>query len=161
MGKRGPAPEPTALKLLKGVTDPRRVNLDEPKTAEVKPVVPEWASGDDEWAVRWRQVFDFSLGQWPWVVAADESMFHQYVSAVVDAERLARAVLRSPILERDPASGGPKALTVRREWQSALKTAQSLAQQFGGTSSSRTVLRATLLAPEGVGEEAGADALFG
>lgn len=161
MGKRGPAPEPTALKLLKGVTDPRRVNTDEPTPPEVKPTVPEWATSEDEWSTRWRQVFDFSLGQWPWVLAADEAMFQQYVTAVVDAERLARALLRSPILERDPASGGPKALTVRREWQAALKCAQSLAQQFGGTSSSRTVLKSTLLSPEGVGSEQGADALFG
>lgn len=161
MGTRGPVGEPTALKVLKGITDPRRVNTDEPKPPEVKPVVPEWAKGEDEWQTRWREVFAFSLGQWPWVLAADESMFHQYVTSVVDAERLGRALLRSPMLERDPASGGPKALTVRREWQSALKTAQSLAQQFGGTSSSRTALKATLLTPEGLGNEAGADALFG
>jgi len=161
MGARGPAGEPTALKVLKGITDPRRVNLDEPKPPEGKPVMPEWAQGDDEWAVRWRGVFDFSLRQWPWVLAADEAMFHQYVTSVVDAERLGRALLRSPMLERDPASGGPKALTVRREWQGALKTAQSLAQQFGGTSSSRSALKATLLSDDGLGNEAGADALFG
>lgn len=161
MGERGPAAEPTALKLLKGVTDPRRINLDEPKPPEQKPTVPEWAKAEDEWATRWREVFDFTLTQWPWVLASDEAMFHSYVTAMVDAERLGRALLRSPILERDPASGGPKALTVRREWQAALKTAQSLAQQFGGTSSSRSTIRSTMLSPEGLGEDAGADALFG
>jgi hypothetical protein len=161
MGKRGPAKEPTALTLLKGVTDKRVLNLDEPKVPEVPVSLPEWTAGEDEWQVRWRQVFDFSLRQWPWVRAADEQMFHAYCTAVVDAERLGRALLRSPLLERDPKDGGPKALTVRREWQAALKTAQSLAQQFGGTSSSRTSLKATMLTEEGVGSDAGADALFG
>lgn len=161
MGKRGPAKEPTALTLLKGVTDKRLLNTDEPKVPEVAVSLPAWAEGDDEWQTRWRQVFDFSLSQWPWVRAADEQMFHQYCTAVVDAERLGRALLRSPLLERDPKDGGPKALTVRREWQAALKTAQGLAQQFGGTSSSRTSLKATMLQEEGVGTEAGADALFG
>jgi hypothetical protein len=161
MGKRGPAKDPTALTLLKGVTDKRQLNLDEPKPPEVAVSMPDWAEGDDEWQVRWRQVFTFALSQWPWVLAADEQMFQQYVTAVVDAERLGRALLRSPLLERDPANGGPKALTVRREWQSALKTAQGLAMQFGGTSSSRTSLKATMLQPEGVGTDAGADALFG
>jgi hypothetical protein len=160
MGERGPAPEPTALKLLKGITDPRRVNTDEPTPPEVKPTMPEWATGDDEWAVRWRQVFAFSLEQWPWLLGSDEAMFHSYCTAMVDAERLGRALLRSPLLERDPANGGPKALTVRREWQAALKVAQSLAQQFGGTSSSRSTIRATMLSEDGLGNEGG-DALFG
>jgi hypothetical protein len=161
MGARGPKRDPKALTLLKGVTDKRQLNLDEPDVPEVPVTLPDWVEGDDEWVSRWQTVFADAIGQWPWVRKADERMLWQYCTAVVDCERLGRALLKSPLLERDPANGGPKALTVRREWNAAIKTALSLAQQFGGTSSSRTSLKTTMLADDGLGAEAGADGLFG
>jgi phage terminase small subunit len=44
MGKRGPAPAPTALKLVKG-THPSRVNRKEPKPAEREVKPPSWLEG--------------------------------------------------------------------------------------------------------------------
>jgi phage terminase small subunit len=39
MGRRGPAPTPTSLKVLRG-TRPDRVNLNEPRPIEGRPVIP-------------------------------------------------------------------------------------------------------------------------
>lgn len=144
MGRRGPAKTPTALAVLRGERQDR-LNLDEPTPADDKPLMPEWVNGDDEWAVRWRQVWERTcaqIGAAKYLHRLDEDMLIQYVTAVVDTERLGRTLLRSPILERDPASGGPKSLTVRREWQGALASALRLAGQFGLTPSSRTAIKA-------------------
>ena len=40
MGRRGPAPLPTRIKLLHGETRPSRLNLDEPRPATNAPVMP-------------------------------------------------------------------------------------------------------------------------
>src|SRR5437899_967664 len=45
MGKRGPAPAPTALKLVRG-TRSDRVNSDEPLPGSGEVVCPDWLDGD-------------------------------------------------------------------------------------------------------------------
>jgi P27 family predicted phage terminase small subunit len=52
MGKRGPAPTPTALKLLRGETRPSQINTNEPQPGAGEVVCPEWVSDDG------RQVWD-------------------------------------------------------------------------------------------------------
>lgn len=56
MGKRGPAPKPTALKLLEGNPGKRPLNRREPKAAVLKtmPAAPNWlpAAGRDLWSRR-------------------------------------------------------------------------------------------------------------
>lgn len=42
MGKRGPAPEPTALRLLKGNSSHRALPPDEPKPQLGRPPMPRW-----------------------------------------------------------------------------------------------------------------------
>lgn len=51
MGKRGPAPMPTSIKLLHGETDPRRLNEREPRPIGQLPPCPERLTGAarDEW----------------------------------------------------------------------------------------------------------------
>lgn len=48
MGRRGPAPAPTALKLLHGVDkkNPGRVNRDEPQPSELEIEPPAWLAED-------------------------------------------------------------------------------------------------------------------
>jgi P27 family predicted phage terminase small subunit len=53
VGSRGPHGAPTALRLIRG-DQPSRINLDEPKPADVKVVCPDWVA---DWGQRlWRQL---------------------------------------------------------------------------------------------------------
>lgn len=156
---RGRRPEPRALQVLKGETRPSRIGTGEVQPPEQKPTLPHWAVGKEQWQVEFRTVWTHTLAQAPWLFAADQAMLEQYVVAYVDAARLGRALVRSPLLERDPSTGGPKPLTVRKEWQSALKTCLSLAQEFGLTPSARRGLRGTVEAA--AGGQCVADDLFG
>lgn len=51
MGRRGPAPKPTALKLLQGEHRPSRVSPAEPRPRDLPPERPAWLSqaARDEW----------------------------------------------------------------------------------------------------------------
>jgi phage terminase small subunit len=143
---RGGRPaDPTAVKLLKGVR-PSRINDDEPQVPEQSPTMPDWAADlDGPAGERWRAIWSETLRQASWLRAADQDTLVMYVTAAVDAERLGRALLRSPLLERDAASGGPKTLTVRREWRSAVDAMNRLAREFGLSPVSRQTLKSSLL----------------
>lgn len=54
MGRRGPAPTPTALKLLRGETRPSRINRDEP--LPVGELVPIPSDLSPEAQAVWRRV---------------------------------------------------------------------------------------------------------
>lgn len=144
---RGGRPaDPSGLKALKGITDKRRVNRDEPTVREEPPIPPAWVDDlPDDVQARWRGLWAETCRQGSWLRASESDLLAQYVIAVVDAERLGRALLRSPLLERDPASGGPKVLTVRREWRAAVDTMTRLAREFGLTPVARQALKSSLL----------------
>ena len=59
MGKRGPAKEPTALRLLKGNPGKRAINAAEPQPpavpADLQP--PEWVQSDERALAEWQRVF--------------------------------------------------------------------------------------------------------
>lgn len=54
MGRRGPAPKPTALKVLQGNPGKRRLNANEPKPQEGIPRCPAWL--DDEAKTAWKRI---------------------------------------------------------------------------------------------------------
>lgn len=54
MGKRGPAPQPTKLKLLKGETRPSRVNKREPQLPPTAPRCPTWLNREAK--AEWRRI---------------------------------------------------------------------------------------------------------
>jgi P27 family predicted phage terminase small subunit len=54
MGLRGPAPKPTALKILQGNPGKRRLNQNEPKPALGMPRCPAWL--DDEAKACWKRI---------------------------------------------------------------------------------------------------------
>lgn len=158
---RGRRPEPRALQVLKGETRPSRIGHSEPQPPEQKPTLPAWALGEEQWQIEVRHVWDHTLALAPWLFAADQHMLEQYVIAYLDAARLGRALVRSPLLERDASTGGPKALTVRKEWQAALKTCLSLAQEFGLSPSARRGLADSVSASTGASVGRVGDDLFG
>lgn len=54
MGKRGPSPEPTALKLLKGNPGRRPINRREPRPDPTTPTCPDWL--DDTAKAKWAEL---------------------------------------------------------------------------------------------------------
>ena len=46
MGNRGPAPKPTALKVLEGNPGKRALNTNEPRVDQRKPTCPKWMKGE-------------------------------------------------------------------------------------------------------------------
>jgi P27 family predicted phage terminase small subunit len=54
MGRRGPAPQPTALKVLNGNPGKRALPKDEPKPDPFEPHMPAWL--DDDARAEWRRV---------------------------------------------------------------------------------------------------------
>jgi P27 family predicted phage terminase small subunit len=56
MGLRGPAPKPTALKLLQGNAGHRALNAAEPKPVEQAPPCPRYIRDDPEAAKEWKRL---------------------------------------------------------------------------------------------------------
>lgn len=54
MGRRGPKPKPTHLRVLEGNPSKRPLNTNEPKPAPIAPQCPDWL--DDEAKAEWNRV---------------------------------------------------------------------------------------------------------
>jgi P27 family predicted phage terminase small subunit len=99
MGRRGPRPEPTALKLLKGNPGKRPLNAREPKPALARPDPPPHL--DDEGRREWDRLIE-ELEVHGLITKLDRAAFAGYClawSRWVDAEVKLRefgAVLKSP-----------------------------------------------------------------
>lgn len=100
MGKRGPAPTPTNLRLLRGESRPSRVNKHEPKAplaARVEP--PDYLDVDA------RKVWDRlapSLVQRGVLTAWDVDLFGAYCTAVVHHRRAVRLVNETAVALKGP-----------------------------------------------------------
>lgn len=87
VGKRGPAPQPTALKLLKGETRASRLNTDAPKPIKVNPIPPT------DLGPRAREVWDRQLASMAasgWLTPVDGDALRAYCEAVERYEEGAR-----------------------------------------------------------------------
>ena len=102
MGRRGPAPTPTALKVLRGETRPSRLNRDEPMPAETLPLVPDDLSP----AARpvWRRVLR-EFGQTGVIRGADGDVLRIYCETVARYERASQLLDQSGPLVRGARSG--------------------------------------------------------
>jgi P27 family predicted phage terminase small subunit len=137
MGRRGPQPVPTNLRLLRGETRPSRINRAEPRPRELTPEPPEWlsAAAAEEWA---RVVPDLvTMGT---VKAVDATALACYCEAVARfraaSQLVARAGLmikdRDGIIRKNPAVGQARDASAEvRAW----------ARDFGLTPSARQPLR--------------------
>lgn len=83
MGRRGPAPTPTKLKLLRGETRPSRINRAEPQPVERLPSAP--ADLDGRAADVWNRVIG-ELGHTGVIRNADSDALRCYVEAVARYE---------------------------------------------------------------------------
>ncbi len=144
MGRRGPAPGPTRLKLLRGETRPSRVNYREPKLAANLPAQP--ADLTPGAAAAWGRVVG-ELGPTGVLTALDGDVLRVYVEALDRYVGAATALAASGPLIRG-ARGGE---LVRNPLHSIVRDNATLlvtlARELGTTPSARSGLRAPQAEP--------------
>ena len=102
MGRRGPAPTPTALKILRGETRPSRINGDEPRPVGELVPIPEDISPEAQ-AV-WRRVLR-EFGHTGVIRGADGDVMRIYCETVARYEKTSRLLDQSGPLVRGARSG--------------------------------------------------------
>lgn len=133
MGKSGPAPTPTKLRLLRGETRPSHLNTKEPIVRDVPPEAPEMA--DDV-----REIWDYTLNELVTMKiasAADRDSLRCYCEAVVAHRKASEILAKTAVLVRGLHGTMVRnpALQIQRD---AAQTVRAFAQEFGLTPSGRT-----------------------
>jgi len=137
MGRRGPAPKPTALRLLHG-DKKNRFNPEEPIPRDTLPVAPE--SMDPEVAAIWNHTIRELIAM-KTVTAADRDTLICYCEAVVNHRRASEMIHETDVIIKGD-HGGPvrnPALSVQRDSATLIR---QFAQEFGLTPSGRTRISA-------------------
>ena len=99
MGRRGPAPTPTKVKILRGETRPSRVSYREPIPSSDVPKMP--ADMDTEAKAVWRRVIS-SMGHTGVIRALDSDILRCYCEAASRYAQAARLYAQSgPLVRRD------------------------------------------------------------
>lgn len=137
MGRRGPAPMPTQLRLVHG-DNLHRVNKDEPKPRAVLPECPVEISP----AVR--EIWDYTVAElkaMKLVSVADRDALLCYCEAVVTHREASSVLAQTKILVKGALGGLVRnpALTVQRD---AARTMLVFAREFGLTPSARSQIKA-------------------
>ena len=144
MGKRGPAPAPTSLRVLRG--DQRgRINTDEPKPTDVPIVAPASVTGPA--LVEWERLAP-DLARHRVMTAWDVQAFASYCMAVEIRDKARRQldeqgeVMEAPVFDRTGKRTGER--TVRNPWfavwMAAAETVLRHGARFGLTPSDRSQL---------------------
>lgn len=102
MGRRGPAPIPTALRILAGETRPSRINRDEPKPTPGHPRMPVDMSAEGKRV--WRRVMR-DYGATGVLTPADADVLRCYCEAVVRYAGAARQIEQTGPLVRGARQG--------------------------------------------------------
>ena len=138
MGRRGPAPAPAAIKLLRGETRPSRVNYEAPLPRQRAPVMPR---GMEDAAQKvWRRVMR-EMGDADVILAADTDVLRVYCEAVASYVRTRGLLIDSgPIIRgtrgRDVVIN-PLSRLVREEREAI----RLLARELGLSPAARAGLR--------------------
>lgn len=135
MGRRGPAPTPTKVKLLQGETRPSRVNYREPVPAAGGPRMP--SDMDDAAKTVWRRIVrDSPDGV---IRSIDADVLRCYCEAVSRYAQAARLYAQSgPLLN---ARAGVVKNPLGQPLREHLEAVRTLARELGLTPSSRAGLR--------------------
>lgn len=132
MGKRGPAQQPTALRLING-GHPERVNHHEPVPSAGSPLPPEHLARDV------REVWDYTLAELELMgisSPADRDSLICYCEAVVTHRKASRLLARSDVLVRG-VLGSPVRNPALAVQSHAADLIRKFAQEFGLTPSAR------------------------
>ena len=136
MGRRGPAPTPTALRVLKG-DRPYRINQAEPRPRDELPEMPTWLSpkAADEWRRVWPDLAAMRTAK-----AVDSSALAAYCEAVALMITLAELVAKTgPLLiGRDKVAHKNPAVAQLRDASAAVRM---WAREFGFTPAARQPLK--------------------
>lgn len=137
MGRRGPAPHPTALKLLHGEHRASRINADEPRPRVAPPERPEWLTAAA--AVEWERVSGELLVMRT-ARACDSVALAAYCEAVARLAAAVQLVAQAGLLIRDSNGIVRKnpAVAMARD---ASNDVRQWAREFGLTPSARSPLR--------------------
>lgn len=137
MGKRGPRPKPTALRLLHGDRSDR-INNDEPLPEQG---IPECPSSDPEV----REVWEYTVRQLTamgCLTMADRDALNCYCEAVATHRKASAVLAKSPVLIRARSDSNTlirnPALIVQRD---AAALIARYAQHFGLSPSARSEIR--------------------
>lgn len=136
MGKRGPAPKPTKLRVLHGAR-PCRINDDEPMPGEGAPDCPDGVT--DEVRAIWEYTLD-QLIVMDMATLADRDALLAYCEAVA-VHRRASALLADEELIVLSAAGSPMrnpAVQIQRDAATLIRT---YSREFGFTPSARSEIR--------------------
>lgn len=137
MGRRGPAPMPTKLKLLHGETRAQRLNHAEPKPTNT-PVAPEDLGGEAR-AVWDRLMADF--GHTGVLTAVDQDAMRIYCEAVARYEHAAKMLEKSGPLVRGARSGDLIKNPLHQIVRDNAVLVRAMARELGFTPSARTGLQ--------------------
>lgn len=132
MGRRGPAPTPTAIRFLEGQRA-SRINTFEPVPEQTgpKPLPTFTAEQRDLWDRVVERLTEYSLAY-----KADEAQLIDYVFAEWLSQECVRRLNATGLLVRG-ANGEPKPNPLLRVQHRADETALRIGRQFGMTPSSR------------------------
>lgn len=137
MGKRGPSPYPTNLRVLHGEKHKDRYNPDEPEPARGELPVPEDASPEvaKVWVATVEQLAAMDLA-----FPADVDTLRCYCEAVVSHRRACAVLAKSPVLIKGLHGNMVRnpALQIQRD---AAAQVRAFAQEFGLTPSARSTIR--------------------
>ncbi len=133
MGKRGPAPKPTALRVIEGNRGHRPIAKNEPKPTPILPTRPAWLlpEAKREWS---RVVAELAqMGILTLVDRAALAAYCQAYARAVEAERAIRKkgltfTMKGYIQQR------PEVAIANRAWQMV----RAFASEFGFTPAART-----------------------
>ena len=139
MGRRGPAPAPTRLKLVRGERNKSRINTAEPEPAANAPVMP--ADMDAAAQAVWTRVMR-EFGQADIIRAADQDVLRIYCEAVARYEGAARTLAASSPLIRGARSGDLVKNPLHQIVRDNADLVRVLARELGLSPSARAGLRA-------------------
>jgi P27 family predicted phage terminase small subunit len=147
MGRSGPPPKPTALRVLHG-DRPSRINRAEPRPRELPPVRPEWLS---RWAVEeWDRIAP-DLAAMGTVKAIDAIALAAYCEAVARLRTASKLVAESgPLLIGD--DGHVRKNPAVAQARDASYEVRMWAREFGFTPSARAPLRIEVAGTAAPGE---------
>lgn len=136
MGKRGPAPKPTNLRLLHGDRKDR-INEDEPVPSDGLPGLPPGVSPEvaDVWTYTLGQLAVMHLA-----TPADRDVLLAYCEAVVIHRKASDILAKSSVLIKGLHGGLVKNPAVQIQRDAAI-VMRALAQEFGLTPSARSQIR--------------------
>lgn len=136
MGQRGPAPKPTRLKVLQGVTKPSRLPVNEPVPRAGLPEPPGWLS--DEARLVWDRTVS-ELRAMGLAYGADRDSLVIYCTAVVNHARAQQMLdITGPLIQG--TEGGVVRSPALAAVNHAAVIVNRFAREFGLTPSARVNL---------------------